>query len=140
MVKKSKDKKKAADGKKLGLVVSDDGRMLRGVGQRCYDLLSCLAEIAVPLLEATTRNLRKDNDTPLGWKNGPNSSITSNSIQLRTIVVTFILRSSDLLVEQIHNNEHATLYCTIVSPCFDDERLKQKFQVGHCTFTTISST
>ena len=95
---KSKDKKKAAADKKLRLVVSEDGRMMQRDGQRFYDLLSFLAEIAVPLLEATLMNLRKDNYTPLGWKNGPNS-ITSNSMQLRTIVVPFILRSIDMLVE-----------------------------------------
>ena len=87
-------------------------RMVQRDGQRFYDLLSFLAEIAVPLLEATLMNLRKDNHTPLGWKNGPNS-ITSNSMQLRTIVVPFILRSIDMLVEQINNNEHDTLYRTM---------------------------
>jgi hypothetical protein len=111
MGKKSKrnNRIKSNSPRSVTTLAEQDGRMPRREGIRFYDLLSFLAEIAVPRLEAK----RKE---PLGWKstdleNGVVAFAgTANTRKVEGIVLAFILEDIDWLVEQVDSGRYDEMF------------------------------
>jgi len=104
--------------------ISADGRMSEKDGRRFYDLLSFLAEIAVPELEVRRKDLLKKNYSPIGWKtfdfNRGARGLAANSMEIRDMVMTFILKEIDWLVEEVESKRHDSLF----SRLFNKQLLK----------------
>ena len=88
---------------------------------RFDNYLTFLGEIAVPFLEANRRNLHTNNYKSLGWKWYDSDSHTqsqptgmfSNPMMLRIIIISFILRSIDLLIDEINSKRYDVLFVSI---------------------------
>jgi len=68
------------------VAVDSRGRMSERQGRRLYDLLSFLAELALPRLEAQRRDAQKQNYRPLGWIS--DGGMTANSLEARDVVTS----------------------------------------------------
>jgi hypothetical protein len=98
MGKKSKKTNKIGSARS-GTNLTEDGRMPERDGRRLYVLLSFLAEIAVPRLEAKRKECYRGNYEPLGWKSSDshNGSIgmAANTMEMRETVMSYILQDID---------------------------------------------
>jgi hypothetical protein len=112
MGKKSKQKAnhKTSNNKSTSKL-TQDGRMPERDGRRLYELLAFLAEIAVPRLEAKRKESYQKNYQPLGWKSNVDNNMgalvgmAANTMEVREMVMSYILQDIDWLVEQVVDSE-----------------------------------
>ena len=117
-----KSRKNKSSGNKKSSVagsnsISADGRMTETNGRRFYDLLTFLAEIAVPLLEARRKDAQRENYIPIGWKKYDDATrsmgMAANLVDAEVYVMSFILKSINLLVEEVDSHRHDALFVSM---------------------------